>query len=164
MYNVNIRIIQTCREFFMSLLEPSWWHMPGGKISTDWGNALEKGSFTAYFIHENQKRRRMETYMKSTGGGLRGQEKNSRETSRLDTRQNWKTHTSFTPVGTGELITNIYCREMALREQDNNEGFCGLLLCCWRLCLWGVEKENHSDILKICHPRCIRTMDSAHLR
>lgn len=48
-------------------------------------------------------------------------------------------------------------------EQDNSEGFCGLVLWCLQLYLPGVEKENYSDVLKVCDPRCIRKMDRSYL-
>ena len=38
----------------MSLLQPNWRQLPGSKISTDWENALKNGSFTTYFVHQNQ--------------------------------------------------------------------------------------------------------------
>ena len=49
--------------------------MPGSKISKDWENALENGSFTPYFMHYNQRRRHKEGDMKFNGGRLGKQEK-----------------------------------------------------------------------------------------
>ena len=41
---------------FVSVFEPNWWQLPGSKISKDWENAPENGSFAPYFTHVNQRR------------------------------------------------------------------------------------------------------------
>ena len=46
---------------FMSLFEPNWRHLPGSKISKAWGQALENGSFAAYFIQAPAQKKKTKT-------------------------------------------------------------------------------------------------------
>ena len=71
-----LRNIQACREF-LCLLKPNW-QLPVSKTSTDWENDPENGSFVAYFIHYNKRRRQKEGNRKSRGGRIRGWEKAKR--------------------------------------------------------------------------------------
>ena len=41
---------------YMSLFEQNWRQLLGSKISKDWENVPENGSFATYFMHCNQKR------------------------------------------------------------------------------------------------------------
>ena len=94
--------------------------------------------------------------MKSTGGRLRGREraKQGKLWHWIKTRE---THTSFTLVGTGQLIVNIEHTEITCSEQDSNERFCGLMLWCGGSALRG--KGDYSDIPDACYLRCKRTID-----
>lgn len=58
----------------------------------------------------------------------------------------------------GIANTFIICRDGIWATKYD---FCGFAGGC---AFEGFGKENDSDILKVCYPRCIRAIDMAHLR
>lgn len=66
------------KRFIRVYLSQNFEDMFGSKISTDLENAPENGSFAAYFMYHK------ESYMKSIGGKLRGQDK-----AKWGTLQDW---------------------------------------------------------------------------
>lgn len=79
----NVQPIE--KVFLKKRLRQNFESMPGGKISVDWENAPKNGSFAACPIHQNQRKRCKEDYMKSITGMVDqgGREKQSREISRI---------------------------------------------------------------------------------
>ena len=55
----------------------------------------------------------------------------------------------FLHIG-GYRKVNIYCTEMAFGQQDNDAGFCGLVLQCGWLCPEG-PRPDYPDISKACY-------------
>ena len=82
--------------------------MSESKIGMDGENAPENGSFAAYFIHQNQKKRYKEGYIKFIVSILRMQEKRKvGKALRLDKKPNEEMHSPLTLAGTGQLVMTI---------------------------------------------------------
>ena len=106
---------------------------PVNKISTDWENALGNGSFTTYFLHQNQRKRLKRINIKSSGDRLGRQEE--RKQGNLWDWIKSKIGRLYFFYRSGYRLVNNY------QDSSNNEGFCGLsVFWCSDCALRGLEK------------------------